>query len=111
MDEYELQARNEFGAAQSIAARDTVAGEVVDDVAKAAAKSGVGKTIANGVVGTLTSLGVGGLVSSLFDKFSSKDKRMLLDYIAGRAEGELAARAMKRELLDTLLAARAINEL
>ncbi|KAI0050957.1 hypothetical protein FA95DRAFT_1570209 [Auriscalpium vulgare] len=96
-----------------LAARESAAGEVAEDGAKAVAKSGIGKTIANGVIGTLTSLGVGGGISSLFDHLGSKKqaKRLILEFVAERAESELAARAMKRELLDSMLAARAINEL
>ncbi|KAI0263992.1 hypothetical protein BC834DRAFT_285651 [Gloeopeniophorella convolvens] len=61
-------------------ARESVAGEVVDDAAKVAAKSGLGKSIAKGIAGTLTSLGVSSAITDLLDPSSdSSSKRALLD--------------------------------
>ncbi|KAI0057259.1 hypothetical protein BV25DRAFT_1920354 [Artomyces pyxidatus] len=98
-----------------LVARGDVAGEIADDGAKAVAQvaknSGIGKTIGNSIAGALTSLGVGGAISSLFDHAqknqAAASKREILEYIEARANEELAT----RELINALLEAREIDEL
>ncbi|KAI0057224.1 hypothetical protein BV25DRAFT_1920326 [Artomyces pyxidatus] len=98
-----------------LAARQSATGEVVEDAAKAAVSSGVGKTIANSVAGALTGLGVSAAVGSIFDHIknsqSSASKREILEYLEARTGEEMAAQAFRRELLDLVLETRNINEL